>query len=65
MTLSFQKFIPRIYKKSLYIGNLRLFRFTKEYTKKFLHKAVWYVVIAVFIISMIFGSLAVVFSGQV
>ncbi len=64
MTISIPKKIkPRIYKKTLYIGNLRLFKFTREYSKKFLHKTVWMILLITIMITMVFGSLAMLFGS--
>lgn len=53
-----KKFKPKFYKKGLFIGNKRVFKFTKEYTKKFFIKTIWFVVLFLIVITMVFGTLA-------
>ena len=60
--LDFKKIRPRIYKKTLMIGNVKLFKFTKEYTKKFFHKALWLVLIISMILGMVLGGLGIMMS---
>ncbi len=48
---------PKVYKKSLYIGKKRIFKFTKEYTYKALFKAVWILMFLLIILTMILGGI--------
>lgn len=52
------KLKPKIYKKSLYIGQKEIIKFTSAGIKKFLFKIVWIVIVTVMLISMILGGLA-------
>jgi len=56
---------PRIYKKTLFIGKKRIFKFTKEYTFKFLHKAIWILLLLILIVTMVFGGVALLLGSEV
>lgn len=49
---------PKIYKKTLFIGNKKVFKFTKDYAKKFFHKFFWIVFVVVMLLSMVLGGIA-------
>ncbi len=50
---------PKVYKRTLFFGKNQIIRFTSDGIKKFLFKLTWIVIVAVMLLSMILGGLAI------
>lgn len=53
------KIRPRIYKKTFYFGKFSVIKFTGEGIGKFFYKLIWIFIVAVMLISMFLGGLAI------
>lgn len=53
------KIKPRYYKKTFYLGKLKIIKFTQAGVGEFFHKILWALIVIVMLVAMFLGGLAI------